>query len=361
MSQPSRKRRKKSGGWSMSNFLDAEADEGDDDEYEEGYDEDVSGAQFNRHVEQTQKSFEKPRFDMREQFSSIADKYIERQNKLEEYQRQQREAALAQQHAQQHAQQMAQQQRQNAHQMAQQAQLQMQQLQLQQSQHAQQMFKQMQQSQLQFAQLQSNLLQANQQAQMAAAAMRGAQVPASVGMAAGAGVGGVGRGVGRGRQVQMQQRNNRGARQAVPGVGMNSNSMGMGMGMGNINRNNNNKRGAGGGGGGGGGGGRRRGGEMDDFVENDMPGMMHDGGIGEEEQGNRMVAAALPSVHDPKLWMVPCMPGKERTCVMHLLKKFFKYKDSGKKALFIKTAFTTDMNTGYIYVEAYQEIHVRRV
>ena len=69
----------------------------------------------------------------------------------------------------------------------------------------------------------------------------------------------------------------------------------------------------------------------------------------------------MPSVQDPNLWLVPCLPGKERYAVEEILKKYFKYYHHQTKKLFIKTAFTTDMNTGYIYVEAFKEIHVRRV
>ena len=78
-------------------------------------------------------------------------------------------------------------------------------------------------------------------------------------------------------------------------------------------------------------------------------------------QSSMSVQATLPNVQDPNLWLVPCLPGKERFAVEALLKKYFKYLHHQTKKLFIKTAFTTDMNTGYIYVEAYKEIHVRRV
>eukprot|EP00486_Rosalina_sp_Unknown_P003511 CAMPEP_0201573720 /NCGR_PEP_ID=MMETSP0190_2-20130828/17724_1 /ASSEMBLY_ACC=CAM_ASM_000263 /TAXON_ID=37353 /ORGANISM="Rosalina sp." /LENGTH=495 /DNA_ID=CAMNT_0048001007 /DNA_START=47 /DNA_END=1530 /DNA_ORIENTATION=- len=77
-------------------------------------------------------------------------------------------------------------------------------------------------------------------------------------------------------------------------------------------------------------------------------------------QSSISVQATLPNVQDPNLWLVPCLPGKERFAVEELLKKYFKYLHHQTKKLFIKTAFTTDMNTGYIYVEAYKEIHVRR-
>eukprot|EP01084_Bolivina_argentea_P146643 256705_1 len=77
-------------------------------------------------------------------------------------------------------------------------------------------------------------------------------------------------------------------------------------------------------------------------------------------QSSISVEATLPSVQDPNLWLVPCLPGKERYAVSQLLKKYFKYLNHPSKKLFIKTAFTTDMNIGYIYVEAFKEIHVRR-
>eukprot|EP00485_Elphidium_margaritaceum_P009225 CAMPEP_0202691370 /NCGR_PEP_ID=MMETSP1385-20130828/6104_1 /ASSEMBLY_ACC=CAM_ASM_000861 /TAXON_ID=933848 /ORGANISM="Elphidium margaritaceum" /LENGTH=1067 /DNA_ID=CAMNT_0049346769 /DNA_START=65 /DNA_END=3268 /DNA_ORIENTATION=- len=75
--------------------------------------------------------------------------------------------------------------------------------------------------------------------------------------------------------------------------------------------------------------------------------------------GQSAVSDIVPGVLDPNLWLVPCLPGKERFAVEELLKKYFKYISHPKK-LFIHTAFTTDTNTGYIYVEAFKEIHVRR-
>lgn len=77
-------------------------------------------------------------------------------------------------------------------------------------------------------------------------------------------------------------------------------------------------------------------------------------------QSSLSVEAHLPAVLDPHLWLVPCLQGRERYAVQELLKKYFKYIHHPTKQLFIKTAFTTDMNTGHIYVEAYKEIHVRR-
>ncbi|ETO33267.1 hypothetical protein RFI_03842, partial [Reticulomyxa filosa] len=79
-----------------------------------------------------------------------------------------------------------------------------------------------------------------------------------------------------------------------------------------------------------------------------------------EEADERIdVQATLPTAND-HLWLVPCLVGRERSCVIEMLDKFFKYKNHATKRLFIKTAFTTDQNTGHIYVEADREIHVRR-
>jgi transcription elongation factor SPT5 len=68
----------------------------------------------------------------------------------------------------------------------------------------------------------------------------------------------------------------------------------------------------------------------------------------------------LPSIRDPKLWLVKCKPGKERFVVMSLLNLYYKKMSSGDDPLFIKSAFTTDSSPGYFYVEADKEIHVKK-
>ncbi|RYR06398.1 hypothetical protein Ahy_B06g086131 isoform A [Arachis hypogaea] len=63
--------------------------------------------------------------------------------------------------------------------------------------------------------------------------------------------------------------------------------------------------------------------------------------------------ALLPSVRDPKLWMVKCMIGRERETAVCLMQK---YIDKGAE-LQIRSAIALDHLKNYIYVEADKEAH----
>ncbi|XP_027339266.1 putative transcription elongation factor SPT5 homolog 1 [Abrus precatorius] len=65
--------------------------------------------------------------------------------------------------------------------------------------------------------------------------------------------------------------------------------------------------------------------------------------------------ALLPSVRDPKLWMVKCAIGRERETAVCLMQK---YIDKGSE-LQIRSAIALDHLKNYIYVEADKEAHVR--
>ncbi|KAJ8760502.1 hypothetical protein K2173_015169 [Erythroxylum novogranatense] len=65
--------------------------------------------------------------------------------------------------------------------------------------------------------------------------------------------------------------------------------------------------------------------------------------------------ALLPSVRDPKLWMVKCLIGKERETVVCLMQKCI---DKGPE-LQIRSAIALDHLKNYIYIEADKEAHVR--
>jgi len=77
---------------------------------------------------------------------------------------------------------------------------------------------------------------------------------------------------------------------------------------------------------------------------------------GEEGEGSRF----MPNLIDPKLWMVQCKYGFERNAVQKLMTKFVNLLNKPDKALHILSAFTTDQNIGWIYVEAFREVHVSR-
>nr|XP_023877084.1 putative transcription elongation factor SPT5 homolog 1 isoform X2 [Quercus suber] len=65
--------------------------------------------------------------------------------------------------------------------------------------------------------------------------------------------------------------------------------------------------------------------------------------------------ALLPSVRDPKLWMVKCAIGREREAVVCLMQKSI---DKGPE-LQIRSAVALDHLKNYIYIEADKEAHVK--
>ncbi|KAJ1508543.1 transcription elongation factor spt5 [Coelomomyces lativittatus] len=72
----------------------------------------------------------------------------------------------------------------------------------------------------------------------------------------------------------------------------------------------------------------------------------------------------LPSVSDPKLWMVRCREGKEKNVVMTLMRKFFERnrqatKNKNINVLKIHSVFCRDDLKGFIYVEADIGQHVQ--
>ncbi|KAL8485314.1 hypothetical protein ACS0TY_027567 [Phlomoides rotata] len=67
--------------------------------------------------------------------------------------------------------------------------------------------------------------------------------------------------------------------------------------------------------------------------------------------------ALLPSVRDPKLWMVKCAIGREREAAVCLMQKCI---DRGPE-LQIRSAIALDHLKNYIYIEADKEAHVREV
>ncbi len=72
-------------------------------------------------------------------------------------------------------------------------------------------------------------------------------------------------------------------------------------------------------------------------------------------------AQLLPSIRDPKLFLVRCDPGMEENMVLALMMKYVKRKHHPdfSQRLYIHCAFTTPSSKGYIYVEADKEHHVK--
>ncbi|KAI8550624.1 hypothetical protein RHMOL_Rhmol06G0121800 [Rhododendron molle] len=75
----------------------------------------------------------------------------------------------------------------------------------------------------------------------------------------------------------------------------------------------------------------------------------------DEETTDVEQQALLPSVRDPKLWMVKCAIGREREAAVCLMQK---YIDKGSE-LQIRSAIALDHLKNYIYVEADKEAHVK--
>ncbi|KMS93515.1 hypothetical protein BVRB_030700, partial [Beta vulgaris subsp. vulgaris] len=71
------------------------------------------------------------------------------------------------------------------------------------------------------------------------------------------------------------------------------------------------------------------------------------------------VVNPLPSIRDPKLWLLRCKPGTEQNVVCDLMNRSY-IRASTQDALFIKTAFTTNVGSGYLYIEAEKEVHVQK-
>eukprot|EP00240_Pyramimonas_obovata_P005180 CAMPEP_0118942736 /NCGR_PEP_ID=MMETSP1169-20130426/36749_1 /TAXON_ID=36882 /ORGANISM="Pyramimonas obovata, Strain CCMP722" /LENGTH=394 /DNA_ID=CAMNT_0006887801 /DNA_START=105 /DNA_END=1286 /DNA_ORIENTATION=- len=79
----------------------------------------------------------------------------------------------------------------------------------------------------------------------------------------------------------------------------------------------------------------------------------HDDAEGTEVEQQAM----LPTVKDPKLWMVKCRPGTEREVCVQLMQKFITMANAGTPLL-IKSCLVQDHLKGYMYVEADKQAHV---
>ncbi|KAJ3277095.1 transcription elongation factor spt5 [Terramyces sp. JEL0728] len=65
----------------------------------------------------------------------------------------------------------------------------------------------------------------------------------------------------------------------------------------------------------------------------------------------------IPSVQDPKLWLVRCKPGSEKNIVSNLCRKSFEMENTGTP-MGILSCFTRDSLPGYLYLEATRQAHV---
>ena len=100
----------------------------------------------------------------------------------------------------------------------------------------------------------------------------------------------------------------------------------------------------------------RYGAHLDDDDDEDFDADAGAGGMSEIEQ-----QGLVPSVKDPKLWMVQCRPTHEREAALQLMAKYVAIatgRAAGEKML-ITSALAVDGLSAVIYVEAHKESHVR--
>ena len=67
----------------------------------------------------------------------------------------------------------------------------------------------------------------------------------------------------------------------------------------------------------------------------------------------------LPSVNDPRIWQVRVKRGQERMATLSLMNKCIDHAKKGQH-LAITSVTCTDKVEGFIYVEAFKEIHVKQ-
>ena len=67
----------------------------------------------------------------------------------------------------------------------------------------------------------------------------------------------------------------------------------------------------------------------------------------------------MPSIDDPKLWQVRVKRNFEKVAVMALLNKSIDFASRGKP-LSILSVTSSDSTEGWIYVEAFKEIHIKK-
>ncbi|TPX43863.1 hypothetical protein SeLEV6574_g04831 [Synchytrium endobioticum] len=66
----------------------------------------------------------------------------------------------------------------------------------------------------------------------------------------------------------------------------------------------------------------------------------------------------MPDIRDPKLYLLKCIPGKERDIVWNIMRKYMDFMTT-TTPLSITSAFAKDNLKGYFYIEADKEAHVR--
>lgn len=82
----------------------------------------------------------------------------------------------------------------------------------------------------------------------------------------------------------------------------------------------------------------------DDFADEEYDDMMDEGDdIAISQQ------SLLPSVRDPKLWMITCKVGKEREIALTILQKFVD-KETAEDRILVKSVVCPDHLKGHVYL-----------
>jgi len=72
----------------------------------------------------------------------------------------------------------------------------------------------------------------------------------------------------------------------------------------------------------------------------------------------------LPTLNDPKLWLIKCKAGKEKECACEIWNNYFNLKRAGQEEasnIEIKSVLVKENIRGYIYIEANKLSHVKKV
>ncbi|XP_058789621.1 transcription elongation factor SPT5-like [Phymastichus coffea] len=84
----------------------------------------------------------------------------------------------------------------------------------------------------------------------------------------------------------------------------------------------------------------------------------HFGEGGEEMSDEITQKTLLPDVKDPNLWLVKCRIGEENATLLLLIRKFLTYQFTDNP-LVIKCAIVPNGVKGFVYIEAYKQVHVK--
>lgn len=94
---------------------------------------------------------------------------------------------------------------------------------------------------------------------------------------------------------------------------------------------------------------------LERYISERYDSQQYDPGDGEASAATQQ--SLLPTLKDPKLWVVQCRPGCERLLCIQLLRKY--HASNRATSLMIRSAVCLDHLKGYFYVEAEKEAFVR--